>query len=179
MKDNINNFVQNILYKVSLDLGFKEMEKIRLLGFNSINVEEKYIEIKKLNNEKIKCKGQRHLYKAMKRANKIMENEPKKIYYLLILLFGDVNDQENLSFLGFEMFGLNESLNITPRIIKFINNKSVFSKSVFEEDIALSLIRQLNTRGLESVSSIKPLEINEKEPNTNIILKIVEMFNEN
>ena len=179
MEKNIDNFVQNILYETLLKLGFKLDEKIKLYYFNSSDSEERSKSIRKLKKETIQCEGEIKLYESLNKANELMSKYPENTYYLLILVSGDIKDKDELRILAFKMFGLNEKVDIIPRIIKFINNKSDFPDETKDEDITYGLIRQLDTRGLTKLSQVKPLVIKEEESNDDIIPKIVDLFTVN
>ena len=180
MRNSLNYLVKNILYSVALKLGFKLEHKIRILGFNSKDVDEKNIQIRKLNNLKILCEGKRKLFKALNNAGEIMIKSPKLHYYLLTIISGEIKDKNNLRSLAYKILRLKDKVKIKSRIMKYINKESDFPKNIkgeideLQEDyISYGLIRQLDSSGM---TNVKPLEIYESESDEEKIRKIVEIF---
>ena len=180
MINNINNLIQNIIYNVCLKLGFNEKDKIRIFGFNSKDVDECNIQIRKLPNHEISCEGERKLYDALNTAGEIMLKSPDINYFLFTLISGEIKDKDNLRILAFKMLGLGQKVKIISRVVKFVNSKSDFPKNrkgIIDESkedlITYGLIRQLDTLGM---TSVKPLVINESDSDYETITKIVENF---
>lgn len=180
MAKSINNLIQNTIYNVCSELGFDEKYNLNIISFNSKNVIENYIQLKKLQNHKIICEGERELFIGLIKAVEIMVNNPKMNYFLLTIISGEIKDEKNLRILAFKLGRLSQKINIRSRIIKFINNKSDFTKNskgkIIEtkgELITYGLIRQLDTLGMISVM---PLILNEDEYDGQKIMKIIELI---
>jgi hypothetical protein len=127
MKNYIDAFVQNILTKVFIKIGLNEKDKIRLYCFND-NFEETNIQIKKLRNYEIGCKGERELFDTLNSAGEIILHCTEKNYILITILSGVLKDNEDVRILAYKMLGLNSKVRIISRLIKYITDKSDFPK---------------------------------------------------
>lgn len=175
MENYIDHFIQNILYNTILKMGFEENNKLKILGFNSTDVDENYIQIKKMPKHKIICEGERELFNALDLARETMEKYSSKNFFLLTIISGDIKDNKNLNILAYKLLGLNEKIKIKSRIIKYIINESDFSNNP-EYNTSYNIINRLNK---DNDISVKPLEIYENEDDNEKIRKIIEIFGKN
>ena len=180
MKNYIDDFVQNILTEVFIKIGLNEKDKIRLYCFND-NFEETYIQIKKLRNYEIECKGERELFDTLNSAGEIILHCTEKNYILITILSGELKDNEDVRILAYKMLGLNSKVRIISRLIKYITDKSDFPKKnngeideEKEDIITYGLIKQLNTEGMKDYY---PLVLKESESQIDKITKIVKLLN--
>ena len=180
MKNYIDDFVQNILTEVFIKIGLNEKDKIRLYCFND-NFEEANIQIKKLRNYEIECKGERELFDTLNSAGEIILHCTEKNYILITILSGVLKDNEDVRILAYKMLGLNSKIRIISRVIKYITNKSDFPKKnngeIDEEEediITYGLIKQLNTEGMKDYY---PLVLKESDSQNYKINEIVKLLN--
>ncbi len=123
MKNYIDDFVQNILTEVFINIGLNENDKIRLFCCND-NFEETNIQIKKLRNYEIECRGERELFYSLDSAGDIILNCSEKNYILITILSGELKDNEDVRILAYKMLGLNRKMRIISRVIKYITDKN-------------------------------------------------------
>ena len=180
MKNYIDDFVQNILTEVFINIGLNENDKIRLFCCND-NFEETNIQIKKLRNYEIECRGERELFYSLDSAGDIILNCSEKNYILITILSGELKDNEDVRILAYKMLGLNSKIRIISRVIKYITDKSDFPKKSNgeidkekEDIITYGLIKQLNTEGMKDYY---PLVLKESESQINKITEIVKLLN--
>ena len=180
MENYAEDFVQNILTQVFIQIGLNENDKIRLFNVND-SFEESNIQIKKLRNIDIECKGNRELFDALNQAGTIILHSFEKNYILLTILSGEIKDNEDVRILAYKMLGLNSKIRIISRVIKYITNKSDFPKKnngeIDEEEediITYGLIKQLNTEGMKDYY---PLVLKESDSQNYKINEIVKLLN--
>ena len=180
MQNYIDDFVQNILTEVCINIGLNEKDKIRLYCFND-NFEETNIQIKKLRNYEIECRGERELFYSLNSAGDFILNSSGKNYILITILSGELKDSEDVRILAYKMLGLNRKTRIISRLIKYITDKSDFPKinnseidKEKEDIITYGLIKQLNTEGMKDYY---PLVLKESESQIDKITKIVKLLN--
>ncbi len=180
MKNYIDDFVQNVLTEVFIKIGLDEKDKIRLYNFNDI-FEEENIQIRKLRNLEIECKGERNLFYSLDSAGEIILNSAQKNYILITILSGELKDNEDVRILAYKMLGLNRKVRIISRLIKYITKESDFPKKnngeldeENEDVITYGLIKLLNTEGIKDYY---PLVLKESEDNIDKIVKIVKLIN--
>ena len=180
MKNYIDDFVQNVLTEVFIKIGLDEKDKIRLYTFNDI-FEEENIQIRKLRNLEIECKGERNLFYPLDSAGEIILNSAQKNYILITILSGELKDNEDVRILAYKMLGLNRKVRIISRLIKYITKESDFPKKYNgeldeekEDIITYGLIKLLNTEGIKDYH---PLVLKESEDNIDKIVKIVKLIN--
>ena len=180
MENYAEDFVQNILTQVFIQIGLNENDKIRLYNVND-SLEESNIQIKKLRNIEIECKGNRELFGALNEARSIILNFPEKNYILLTILSGEIKDNEDVRILAYKMLCLNSKVRIFSRVIKYITNKSDFPKKnngeideEKEDIITYGLIKQLNTEGMKDYY---PLVLKESDSQNYKINEIVKLLN--
>ena len=180
MQNYIDDFVQNILTEVFISIGLNEKDNIRLFCVNN-NFEETNIQIKKLRNYEIECRGERELFYSLNSAGDFILNSSGKNYILITILSGELKDSEDVRILAYKMLGLNRKTRIISRLIKYITDKSDFPKinnseidKEKEDIITYGLIKQLNTEGMKDYS---PLVLKESESKINKITKIVKLLN--
>ena len=63
MEKYINQLVNNLPYNLLIKLNYNEKEKIYLYAYNSEDVEERYLNIEKLQNLNIETEGERNIVK--------------------------------------------------------------------------------------------------------------------
>ena len=180
MENYAEDFVQNILTQVFIQIGLNENDKIRLFNVND-SFEESNIQIKKLRNIDIECKGNRELFDALNQVGEIILHSFEKNYILLTILSGEIKDNEDVRILAYKMLGLNSKIRIISRVIKYITNKSDFPKKnngeIDEEEediITYGLIKQLNTEGMKDYY---PLVLKESDSQNYKINEIVKLLN--
>ena len=180
MKNYIDDFVQNVLTEVFIKIGLDEKDKIRLYTFNDI-FEEENIQIRKLRNLEIECKGERNLFYPLDSAGQIILTSAQKNYILITILSGELKDNEDVRILAYKMLGLNRKVRIISRLIKYITKESDFPKKnngeldeEKEDIITYGLIKLLNTEGIKD---FRPLVLKESEDNIDKIVKIVKLIN--
>ena len=180
MNNYIDDFVQNVLTEVFIKIGLDEKDKIRLYTFNDV-FEEENIQIRKLRNLEIECKGERNLFYPLDSAGEIILTSAQKNYILITILSGELKDNEDVRILAYKMLGLNRKVRIISRLIKYITKESDFPKKnngeldeEKEDIITYGLIKLLNTEGIKDYH---PLVLKESEDNIDKIVKIVELIN--
>ena len=179
MENYAEDFVQNILTQVFIQIGLNENDKIRLYNVND-SLEESNIQIKKLRNIEIECKGNRELFDALNEARSIILNFPEKNYILLTILSGEIKDNEDVRILAYKMLCLNSKVRIFSRVIKYITNKSDFPKKnngeideEKEDIITYGLIKQLNTEGMKDCYPLVLKESDSQDYKINEIVKLI------
>ncbi len=171
MKNYINNFTKNVLYKAILNMGFKDKDTINLFELSD-TVEDISFPLEKLQKHKITCSGERKLFDCLEAIVKKIIEKPEKKYILIFIFSGEITDKEIVRTIALKMLSLNTKTEIISRIIKYINKESDFEPE--EDQITYGLIKLLNSGGIDSC---KPLVIKESDPIEKQINEISSLIN--
>ena len=173
MKNYINNFTKNVLYKAILNMGFKDKDTINLFELSD-TVEDISFPLDKLKKSQITCseEKERKLFDCLETIKKKIKEKPKKRHILIFIFSGEITDKENVRKIALKMLSLNTKTEIISRIIKYINKESDFEPE--EDQITYGLIKLLNSGGIDSC---KALVINESDPIEKQINEISSLIN--
>ena len=186
MKNDIDNFIQNVLYNSLIKLGYIEEDLINVLSFND-KINQNNIAVEDLPEFNLKNKNnvsERCLSDVFNLIAKIILKDLETQYQLLFVFSGKIDDEDSSQLKAYDLANsLKNTANVESNVIQYIISNNEIDNS--NDDKATNDINKETNYVLRNLSSIdidieSPIcKMNHEDSNEDKINKIVSMFSKN
>ena len=186
MKNDIDNFIQNVLYNSLIKLGYIEEDLINVLSFND-KINQNNIAVEDLPEFNLKNKNnvsERCLSDVFNIIAKIILKDLETQYQLLFVFSGKIDDEDSSQLKAYDLANsLKNTANVESNVIQYIISNNEIDNS--NDDKATNDINKETNYVLRNLSSIdidieSPIcKMNHEDSNEDKINKIVSMFSKN
>lgn len=180
MKNDIDNFIQNVLYNSLIKLGYIEEDLINVLSFND-KINQYNIAVEDLPEFNLKNKNnisERCLSDVFNLIAKIILKDLETQYQLLFVFSGEIDDEDSSQLKAYDLANsLKNTAKVESNVIQYIisNNEIGESNDINKE--TNYVLRNLSSIDINIESPI--CKMNHEDSNGDKINKIVSMFSKN